>query len=263
MRRVRELSVRLNLLGMRLRYAGTRITCGRKVSEKKMALKLFNKHFICVFCDERKRAGDEYIKRGDIGICKECCKIVGENARMQPFPGKRDTAFLLTPFEYREPLRSVILDYKFKGCHAYAPLLSEMMKDYLMSFDIWQDVDMIIPVPLHEKRLKERGYNQAELLANYVSEYTKAPLNTAALTRVRNTRRQSGLTGTDRITNVAGAFKCGEDMRGKTIVLLDDIYTTGNTIQSCAAPLKEAGAYRICAVTLAKHTFEKNPASMY
>ena len=182
---------------------------------------------------------------------------------MQPFPGKRDTAFLLTPFEYREPLRSVILDYKFKGCHAYAPLLSEMMKDYLMSFDIWQDVDMIIPVPLHEKRLKERGYNQAELLANYVSEYTKVPLNTAALTRVRNTRRQSGLTGTDRITNVAGAFKCGEDMRGKTIVLLDDIYTTGNTIQSCAAPLKEAGAYRICAVTLAKHTFEKNPASMY
>ncbi|MBQ3471350.1 MAG: ComF family protein, partial [Clostridia bacterium] len=110
---------------------------------------------------------------------------------------------------------------------------------------------------------KERGYNQAELLAEYVSRYASVPMNTTVLTRVRNTMRQSGLKGTDRITNVAGAFKCGEDMRGKTIVLLDDIYTTGNTIQSCATPLKEAGAYRICAVTLAKHTFEKNPASMY
>ena len=233
------------------------------MSEKEMALKLFDRHFICVFCKERKRTGDEYIKTGDIGICKACRKAVGENARMQPFPGKRDTAFLLTPFEYKEPLRSVIISYKFKECRAYAPLLGEMMKDYLLSFDIWQDVDIIIPVPLHEKRFKERGYNQAELLAEYVSRYTNVPLDTTSLTRTRNTKKQSSLTGIERITNVEGAFSCNGDMRGKRIVILDDIYTTGNTIQSCAAPLKAAGADQICAVTLAKHAFEKNPAAMY
>lgn len=263
MRRMREFSVRLDLFCVRLRYAGACKARGRKVSEKEMALRLFDKHFICVFCNERKRANDEYIKTDGIGICQSCRSAVGENSRSQPFPAKRDTAFLLTPFEYKEPLRSAIISFKFKGCRAYAPLLGEMMKEYLLSFDIWQDIDYIIPVPLHEKRLRERGYNQSELIAEHISGYTGVPLDALSLTRTRNTKKQSTLTGIDRIKNVEGAFECDTDMRGKTIVVFDDIYTTGNTMQFCAAALREAGAEKICAVTLAKHAFEKITPYMY
>ena len=87
-------------------------------------------------------------------------------------------------------MRKVILDLKFSNCKAYAKLLADMMKNYLDSYDIWDTFDYIVPVPLHKKRLKERGYNQSELIAKEVAEYLKIPMRTDLLIRTKATKNK-------------------------------------------------------------------------
>ena len=229
-----------------------------------MAIKnLFSKYFICVFCDERKRAEDKYITKDKIGICHSCYNALGKTSLSLPYQGTRSISYIMAPFEYTGNLRQAILDFKFKNCRAYAPLFAEMMREYVASYGIWEDFDYIIPVPLHEGRLKERGYNQSELLAAHIAEQTHIPMRTDLLRRNRATKRQSSLKRYDRVLNVHNAFDCTGDVRNKNIILFDDICTTGNTLQSCAEALEAAGAGSICALTLAIHISEKSPVIMY
>ncbi len=221
------------------------------------------KKYICVFCDERKDSGTAYLTYDNIGICKECYEALSKTSPSLPYPGVRNISYIMSPFEYTGSMRQVILDYKFKNQYAYAPLLAGMMREYLLSYDIWEDFDYIIPVPLHKTRLKERGYNQSELIAQHISEYIHVPMRTDILHRIRATERQSSLQRLDRITNVQGAFECSEDVSGKKIILFDDICTTGSTLRECALPLHEAGAEVICALTLAIHMQQKLPVITY
>lgn len=224
-----------------------------------MALKIFDRHFICVFCDERKRVSDAHMRVGRIGICGNCRERIGSNTPSQPYPGIGDVSFIMSSFEYREPLRNAILDYKFNNHKIYAKLFAELMREYVMSYDIWQDIDFIIPVPLHKNRLRKRGYNQSELIAAYISEYTGVKLNADVVTRVRETQQQSGLSRIERVTNVEGAFGCNSDMAGKKVVIFDDICTSGNTLRACAKPIKDAGAEHVSALTLAMHVTQNFP----
>ena len=91
-------------------------------------------------------------------------------------------------------------------------------ENYLDSYDIWDTFDYIVPVPLHKKRLKERGYNQSELIAKEVAEYLKIPMHTDLLIRTKATKKQSSLVRTERVTNVQSAFKCTEKCDGKKII---------------------------------------------
>lgn len=233
------------------------------MSEKEMAMNILTKKFICVFCDERKRDEDKYITTGKIGICSDCYNKLSKTSPSLPYEGTRSISYIMSPFEYTDALRQTILDFKFKNCRAYAPLFAEMMKSYIASYGIWEDFDYIIPVPLHESRLRERGYNQSELIAEYIAEQTGIPMRADLLTRNRATKRQSSLKRYDRVLNVQGAFDCSADLNGKNIILFDDICTTGNTLQACAEALKDADAENICALTLAIHIVEKLPAIMY
>ena len=199
--------------------------------------------YICVFCDERKKSDTAHLINGKIGICRHCFENLDKTAYASPYQGTEHIAFTMSPFEYTKSMRKVILDLKFSNCKAYAKLLADMMKNYLDSYDIWDTFDYIVPVPLHKKRLKERGYNQSELIAKEVAEYLKIP--------------------TERVTNVQSAFKCTEKCDGKKILLFDDIYTTGNTAQSCARELANNGAEQICALTLAIHVQIKLPIIAY
>ena len=221
------------------------------------------KNFICVFCDERKRAEDKYITKDKIGICHSCYVSLGKTSLSLPYQGTRSISYIMAPFEYTGNLRHAILDFKFKNCRAYAPLFAEMMREYIASYGIWEDFDYMIPVPLHESRLKERGYNQSELLTKYVSLQTDIPMRTDLIKRNRATKRQSSLKRYDRVLNVQGAFSAMGDVSGKNIILCDDICTTGNTLQACADALKDAGANNICALTLAIHIVENLPVIMY
>lgn len=219
--------------------------------------------YICVFCDERKYIDTAHMVNGVSGICHNCFNRLDKTSLSLPYKGVRDISYIMSPFEYTGSMRRAILDFKFKNCRSYAPLLADMMKEYLDSYDIWDEFDYIIPVPLHESRLKERGYNQAELLAEHVSEYLKIPIRTDALFRIRATKRQSSLKRIDRVLNVKGAFDCKQDLSGKKVLLFDDICTTGNTLISCASALKSAGTQTICALTLSIHVVEKIPIIMY
>jgi competence protein ComFC len=218
--------------------------------------------YICVFCDERKESDTAHLINGKIGICRHCFENLDKTAYASPYQGTEHIAFTMSPFEYTKSMRKVILDLKFSNCKAYAKLLADMMKNYLDSYDIWDTFDYIVPVPLHKKRLKERGYNQSELIAKEVAEYLKIPMRTDLLIRTKATKKQSSLVRTERVTNVQSAFKCTEKCDGKKILLFD-IYTTGNTAQSCARELANNGAEQICALTLAIHVQIKLPIIAY
>jgi ComF family protein len=114
-------------------------------------------------------------------------------------------------------------------------------------------VDVIVPVPLHPRRLRERGYNQATLLAQVLGRRMERPVRAKAVERVRNTRSQMRLDAAERRSNVAGAFRSLDDrVSGRRILLIDDVCTTGATLDACAKALQEAGATWVHALTLAR-----------
>jgi ComF family protein len=133
--------------------------------------------------------------------------------------------------------------------------LSEVLADpliQLLQYYSWP-VELIIPVPLDKVRSKNRGYNQAALLARPISWGTGIPYSEDALTREKITSQQVGLNVEERIENMAGAFYAvGSRVSGKTIMVVDDVITTGATINACACALIKGGAARVYGITLAR-----------
>ena len=112
--------------------------------------------------------------------------------------------------------------------------------------------DLFVPVALHEQRIRERGYNQATLLARELSRKTGIPVREDVVRRCRDTRPQVGLSQAERRANVAGAFACTTRLDGQSVVLSDDVATTGSTLEACATALKQAGAAAVLGYTLAR-----------
>ena len=119
--------------------------------------------------------------------------------------------------------------------------------------------DLVIPVPLHARRLAERGYNQAALIARCVAEELCLPLATRVLARVRSTPQQALLDRADRVRNVHRAFSVrrAAAIQGKRVLLVDDVATTGATLTACAVALREAGAESVTAVVVAQASLEE------
>lgn len=156
---------------------------------------------------------------------------------------------------YDGALKEAIHRFKFNGRKRLAEPLGMLMVHYLSSAPTLnlEEIDLIVPVPLHRKRLRERGFNQAEMLANVISRYHGKPVQNV-LERHKNTHAQFDLDREERFTNIIDAFrvKNGEKMLNKRTLLLDDIYTTGATIAECARTLKQAGAKRVEVLTLSR-----------
>jgi ComF family protein len=116
------------------------------------------------------------------------------------------------------------------------------------------DFDLIVPIPLHGSRLYERGFNQALLLADRVGDRFSIPVCYDNLVRTRPTRPQVELSGLDRVKNVAGAFSLvtPHAIKNSRILLVDDVFTTGATMNECASVLKTSGARYVAALTLAR-----------
>jgi ComF family protein len=114
-------------------------------------------------------------------------------------------------------------------------------------------VDVVVPVPLHTARLRERGYNQAALLARELAQQAGLPIDEGTLVRKRATAPQVELNAKQRKENVHGAFYCsGNALTGKRVLLIDDVCTTGATLEACAVALYENGARSVQALTLAR-----------
>ncbi len=112
--------------------------------------------------------------------------------------------------------------------------------------------DRIIPVPLHPARLRERGFNQSLEIARWLSRYTGTPCTSRGARRTRNTAPQTGLSVEDRTANSRGAFACELDLCGETVAVLDDVMTTGATVNELAKVLKAAGAARVEIIVVAR-----------
>lgn len=154
--------------------------------------------------------------------------------------------------------RDAIHRFKYEGKTALAARLAPAMADLLLHDETLRQhspFDCLVPVPLHARRQRRRGYNQSELLCNALSRQTEIPVR-ILLERTRATRPQVGLNLKARGDNVRGAFalhpRFAGDVRGLHILLVDDVFTTGSTLRECAAVLKRAGAGSVCAVTLAR-----------
>lgn len=152
------------------------------------------------------------------------------------------------------PLRDFIHLLKYEQRPELAAPLARYLVANLLQPD-WDDLrarfDTVVPVPLHAERRKERGYNQSELLARGLCRQTGLPLRAELLERRRFTRSQVGLSAVERHANVEDAFVASPACAGRYVLLVDDVYTTGATLQACAQALVAGGATLVCAITLA------------
>ncbi|RLC73008.1 MAG: ComF family protein [Chloroflexi bacterium] len=155
-----------------------------------------------------------------------------------------------SPLLYRDLAREAIIHLKYRNLKLLARPLAELLADYLAESQL--QFDVLVPVPLHPRRLRSRGYNQSALLAKNLSELIGVPLREDILFRLRDTPSQTSLGGPERRQNVAGAFECREELEGWEILLLDDVCTTGATLDACAVALKKAGAGAVWGLTLAR-----------
>ena len=144
---------------------------------------------------------------------------------------------------YNDAAARLIHAFKYAG----AKYLAESLGAFLPTPP---DADWIIPVPLHPFRRRQRGYNQSLLLAQHLSRTTGIPLQPRALTRIRNTPSQAQRTHAERPGNVRDAFLAGRGLQGSHILLVDDVITTGSTLDACALALRMAGAAGVWAVTV-------------
>ncbi len=147
-----------------------------------------------------------------------------------------------SPFRFDGVMRQAIHQLKYRNLRALAALLAQLLNDYLITNPIPGEV--LVPVPLHRKRLRERGYNQSSLLAKELGKLAKLPVVDDCLIRQRHTPPQARTSTLDeRYSNVADAFTCCDQrLRGKQVLLIDDVSTSGATLNACAVALKAAGA---------------------
>jgi ComF family protein len=156
---------------------------------------------------------------------------------------------------YEGVVRTALHRFKFSKRKKLAEPLGILLVNYLGQTTTlkMKELDSIVPVPLHRKRLRERGFNQMDLLAGVISRYYEVPV-VASLERTRHTKPQFDLPKEARLENIKGAFRVSrpKDVYNKRILLLDDVYTTGATVAECAKALSTAGARRIEVLTLSR-----------
>lgn len=163
---------------------------------------------------------------------------------------------------YTHPLRDLILHLKFRRRERWGWRLGELLAPAALGLEMMASAPLIVPVPLHPARERERGYNQAALLARGLQHKLRARgatrslrVETRLISRDRPTAPQSGLRHGARQENVRGAFRVERRLAvGRSILLVDDVMTTGATASSCAAALKRAGAREVAVLTLARAT---------
>jgi ComF family protein len=156
-----------------------------------------------------------------------------------------------TLFPYLPPLREAICSFKYRGKHTLARPLARLM---ISALPREIDVDMIVPVPLHPTRLRAREFNQSLLLADQLGRHLTRPVSATHLVRTAITDPQTTLTRQARLRNLRNAFavRRPQDLTGKRILLVDDVFTTGTTLNECAKALKKAGTGPVIALTLAR-----------
>ncbi len=200
------------------------------------------------------------IKWANGKLCRVCGKVL-EEWYPEDICGEcknADRAFDngISCFQYSDMERLMIKEFKYHGKSYMARIFSEMLKDKIEALGMeGMQYDLVIPVPMFSKKEKQRGYNQAALLGKYTAERLGIHFREDLLIRVRNTVPMNRLNPKERAKNIENAFRLryGTErfVEGKRVLLVDDIYTTGSTVQQCSEILKVAGAWKVTVLSLA------------
>jgi ComF family protein len=184
-------------------------------------------------------------------FCSEC---------MRRLPDATKTCHLDAPYilgavgSYDDPLfQDLIHALKYRGIRRVADFLGALLVRYAKTLPFRPEEFAVIPAPLSKKRLRERGFNQAELIARVFAESFNIPLLPSALSKTKDTRPQMKLSREERKKNLSGCFEARKDyVEGKHIILIDDVSTSGTTLTELARTLKRAGAKKIIGLVIAK-----------
>ena len=201
----------------------------------------------------------------DAGFCAYCRALVSRvgdactgcgleqpvNRCPRPDKGWR-IASVTAPFRYESPLDTHIHAMKFRPSRPMGRALGQLLARDLGERRLAETVDALVPVPLHRRRLRERGFNQAFEIARPVASATGLPLLVHGIRRRANTQPQSLLAAHERYRNLRGAFGIRRSLKGMNVAIIDDVITTGATVNALAASLREAGADEIHAWALAR-----------
>ncbi len=190
-------------------------------------------------------------------VCPRCAQPTprGETCgRCLAHPPAFDAAHAV--YRYAFPLDRLIQSFKYGHRLALAPYFGSQLAALAASpgalLNSEAPADVIVPLPLHGERLRQRGLNPALELARPVARALRVPIDATSCRRTRDTAAQADLAWRERIANVRNAFSCSADYSGRHIVLVDDVMTTGASLDECARTLKLHGAARVSALVLAR-----------
>lgn len=226
---------------------------------------IYPRNIYCILCNASIERDEEY------SICKDCkeklkfiydrtCDRCGKPLDDLYIPHRCPECIdnfnyytkAVSCIEYDELSKKIIYNLKYYKKRYISYHVAEIIYDRLMESHIY-DFDIIIPVPMHKAKEKERSFNQASLISKYIGYTTKIHVDDEVLIRAKKTITQNQLTKEERRENLKDAFKItNEDkVKSKNILLIDDIFTTGATVNECSKVLLEAGALNIYVATLA------------
>ncbi len=229
----------------------------------KILEKLYPSDITCIFCGEE-------VSDGENCLCDKCEKDAPWNAQycfkcgspiyslakycMSCKNIKRNFDIARAPLIYKDKVAVAIQNLKYNGKKYLSKPLAKLMKrSYQEIKNKTENIDFLIPVPLFKERQKKRGFNQSELLANELSKLINVSVMANNLIRIKNTETQTNLSFQERQDNLEGAFQIQDKslLKGKNIVLIDDVLTTGSTVDHCAIALKKAKVKSIFVLTVA------------
>ena len=202
--------------------------------------------FLCAGCSQR-------LPRLLRPFCQKCGKPESSGGLCSTCWGQ-ETAIdgIRSVFRFEGVVRQAIHELKYRNLKAVSGCLAALMASYLRDNSICGEV--LVPIPLHPRRLRERGYNQSSLLARELGKLTMLPVVDDGLHRLKDSLPQARTTTVEeRRRNVANAFACQDEMLGgRSVILIDDVCTSGATLEACAKAVKSAGAVSVWGLTLAR-----------
>jgi ComF family protein len=195
------------------------------------------------------------LKTVGVFSCPVCHKVTAQGQCCLDCRDKSNITshIAIMPYQEHALIAQLLHTLKYQFAESILPVFDHCVQEFVQKNSAWfSGIGMIIPIPLHRRRFAERGFNQAEKLAELLVKHTGILLSTTAVSRCRTTKQQATLGKSEREDNVHEAFFANDSLAGKTVLLVDDVFTTGSTMQSCAAAVRARGAAEVRGWTVAR-----------
>ena len=210
------------------------------------------KTYLCQTCQHG-------LRRPGALICRRCgVELPSGGAHCYACRGSKSKQYkcnlIRSTWVFNDSSRALVHGLKYTYADYLAPMMGLQMAQHFSQYPELAGAELLVPVPLFSAKTRRRGYNQSELLAREVARHTGLPVCTTALMRTRDTQSQTQLGRVARLANMHNAFSCVQPaaIKGKIILLIDDVATTGATLEGCALALKKVGAKKVFAYTFAR-----------